>query len=350
MPAADSLPAQVTSFVGREQEIAEVEALLTQNRLVTLTGPGGTGKTRLALEVARITQDDYGDGVRFVGLSTVHETSLVPKSIAEVLGVVESSSRSLIELLMNYLNSKQMLLLIDNFEQVIDAAPIISDLLEAAADLKILVTSREVLQVYGEQEYPVPPLAVPDALTSLSSLTNFEAIALFVQRARYVKPDFELDLESGPTIAEICRRVDGLPLAIELAAARIKLLTPKALLERLDHRLNVLTSANRDLPERQQTLRQTIDWSYQLLDDTEKRLFACLGVFQGGVNLDALEEICEFGPPDDILDTTNEPRSTLKEMSFRTTISPRKPTAGKTFLRTATERGWVSGAICWPLP
>ena len=292
-----NLPAQVTSFIGRQREIVEVQNLLGDNRLLTLSGPPGTGKTRLALQVASQMLHLFQDGVFFVELAPISDPQFVPITIAQVFNFGESGSGSLVENLKHYLGNKQLLLVLDNYEQIIETAPLVGDLLSAAPELKILVTSRQVLKIYGEQEYLVPPLRVPDieSLNDLRSLSQNESVDLFCQRAQAVKPDFTLSKENVTTVAEICDRLDGLPLAIELAAARIKLLSPKMIRDRLDRRLETLIGGARDLPSRLQTLRGTIDWSYDLLDQEEKVLLARLSVFQGGRTIEAAEAICAPG-------------------------------------------------------
>lgn len=263
-----NLPAALTSFVGRQQEIADVTHILETARLVTLTGPGGTGKTRLALALAEQVLSEYPDGVWFVDLSPLVGPALVVSSIAQTLGVRESEGRSLGEALTASLREKRTLLVLDNFEQVVEAAPLLRDLLAGAHGLTLLVTSRVVLHVTGEHEYAVPPLPLPDAEAgpSQDALARNPAVALFVERARGVKREFTPTQENATAVVEICTRLDGLPLAIELAASRIRLLSPDAIRARLVERLKLLTGGARDLPARQQTLHGTIRWSYDLLD------------------------------------------------------------------------------------
>jgi predicted ATPase/class 3 adenylate cyclase len=292
----NNLPSQLTSFVGRSKEIAEIKQLLSDGRLLTLTGPGGTGKTRLALQTASEMLDRF-HSVFFVALAPITDPGLVASTIAQTLSVPETAGRSIVESLKEYLHSKSMLLVLDNFEQVISAAPLVSELLSVCGKLKILVTSREGLRITGERLYAVPPLALPDLkqLPALDTLSQYAAVQLFLQRAKMVKPDFTLTKEIAPIIAEICTRLDGLPLAIELAAARIKLLSPSAMLARLDvprhSRLEFLTGGARDLPARQQTLRNAIAWSYDLLDEAEQKLFQRLSVFVGGCTVEAVEAV-----------------------------------------------------------
>jgi len=288
----NNLPSQLTSFVGRSKEIAEIKQLLSDGRLLTLTGPGGTGKTRLALQAASEMLDRF-HSVFFVALAPITDPGLVASTIAQTLSVPETAGRSIVESLKEYLQSKSMLLVLDNFEQVISAAPLVSELLSGCSKLKILVTSREGLRITGERLYAVPPLDLPDLkqLPSLDALSQYAAVQLFLQRAKMVKPNFTLTKETAPIIAEICTRLDGLPLAIELAAARIKLLSPSAMLYRLENRLQFLTGGARDLPARQQTLRNAIAWSYDLLDENEQKLFQRLSVFVGGCTVEAIDAV-----------------------------------------------------------
>ena len=293
-----NLPAQLTRFIGRGDEIAGIRELLGGNRLVTLTGPGGTGKTRLALEVATQALMDFADGAFFADLSAVTDPGLVPAVTAGALQVREEPGRPMIDTLREYLRDKELLLVLDNFEQVTDAATdIVEPLLRAAPAVKFLVTSRIPLHLYGEQEVPVPPLELPDPrdLPEVDALAQIEAVALFAERAASVRPDFRVTGGNARAVAEIATRLDGLPLAIELAASRVKLLSPQALLARLERRLPLLTANERNLPERQRTLRQTIEWSYELLDPAQQRMFSRLAVFVGGADLQAVEAV---GNPD----------------------------------------------------
>jgi predicted ATPase/class 3 adenylate cyclase len=295
----NNLPTQLTSLVGREKELSEIAGLLRRPevRLLTLTGAGGTGKTRLGLQVAADLLDEFDSGVFFVALAPISDPKLVASAIAEPLGVRESAEHTLTEALEEHLRDKELLLLLDNFEQVVGAAPLLGQLLSACPRLKALATSRGALRVYGEHEYAVPLLALPDPkrlpAIAIEALSQYESVRLFIERAQAAKGDFEVTNESAPAVAEICVRLDGLPLAIELAAARIKLLPPRAMLERLGSRLKLVTGGARDLPERQRTLRGTIEWSYTLLEEGERVLFARLAVFSGGRTLEAIEAICD---------------------------------------------------------
>jgi predicted ATPase/class 3 adenylate cyclase/Tfp pilus assembly protein PilF len=293
----NNLPLQHTPLIGREEEVSEVCDLLggEETRLLTLTGPGGIGKTRLALQAAADLLDDFPDGTYFVPLATLSEAELLIPAIAETLGVRETAEQSLGETVKDYLSERRLLLVLDNFEQVLGAAPAVTELLAGAPELKVLATSRAPLGLYGEHVFPVPPLTMPDLKhpPPLERLTQYEAVRLFVERARAVKPDFSITNESAPAVAEICVRLDGLPLAIELAAARVTMLPPRAMLHRLSSRLKLLTGGARDLPERQRTLRATIEWSFALLDEGEQVLFGRLAVFSGGRTLEAIEAICD---------------------------------------------------------
>jgi predicted ATPase/class 3 adenylate cyclase len=292
----NNLPVQFTPFIGREQEVSAVQHLLQRVgvRLLTLTGPGGTGKTRLGLQVAAELSEVFPDGVFFVNLAPISDPALVVSTIAQTLGVKEVADQALLDLVKTFLREKQMLLLLDNFEQVVGAGVHVIALLAACPKLKVLVTSREVLHVRGEQEFAVPPLSLPDPkhLPDLLALSQYEAVALFIQRAQAVNPEFQVTNANAPAVAEICVRLDGLPLAIELATSRIKVLPPQALLARLGQRLAVLSSGARDVPARQRTLHNTIQWSYDLLSAEEQRLFQRLSVFVGGCTLEAAEAVC----------------------------------------------------------
>ena len=294
----NNLPTQPTPLVGRQSELQALCALVRRpdTRLVTLTGPGGIGKTRLALQAAADLLDDFEDGVFLVPLAPLTEPDLVAQTIVQALGMRDVGGRPPLDSLKEYLRNKQMLLVLDNFEQVVSGAPVVADILSAAPGVKALVASREVLHIRGEKECVVPPLALPDPqnLPAPDELARYDSVALFVQRAQDVKGDFSITEENSRPVAEICRRLDGLPLAIELAAARIKVLPPQAMLERLRSRLTLLTGGARDLPARQQTLRNTIAWSYDLLPPAEQTLFRRLAVFVGSFSLEAAESICDF--------------------------------------------------------
>ena len=284
----DLLPAETSTFVGREDELRQAQDLLGGTRLLTLTGPGGTGKTRLAIQLARKVADRFSDGVAFVPLAPISEPGLVSSTIRQTLGLAEQQAGAAMKTLIDRLKGREVLLVLDNFEQVVAAASTVAELLEALPGLTMIVTSRIALHVTGEQEFAVPPLFVPteaDA-TDVASLSRSDAVALFVQRARAVRADFELTPDNARSIVEICARLDGLPLAIELAASRIKLLPVPALLERLSKSLDILQSTAADRTDRQRTLRGAIDWSYNLLEEPERALFRRLSIFVGGWRFD----------------------------------------------------------------
>ena len=305
----NNLPTQLTSFIGRETELTEAADLLKATRLLTLTGPGGTGKTRLSLQLAADVSERFADGIWFVPLEPIRDPAMIAATILTTLGLVESGGRSARDILVDWLAPKEALLVLDNFEQVIEGAPVVANLLRGAPRLTAIVTSRAPLRVSGEQEYPVPGLPAPRDVLALSELekmnlpegdrrldaaaaTQYEAVRLFIARAVAVRPDFHVTNDNAPAVAGIAARLHGMPLAIELAAARVKLLAPDAILERLEHQLGVLAAGSRDLPERQQTLRGAIAWSHELLDAGQRGLFARLSVFVAGCELDSAEAIC----------------------------------------------------------
>jgi predicted ATPase/Tfp pilus assembly protein PilF len=301
-----NLPVQPTPFIGRSAQITAIKGLLLDEdtRLVTLMGPGGTGKTRLSLQVARELLDQFPNGVYFVPLADDTDANQLISRVAQQLAVREGG-RPLLENVKDYLRDKHMLLALDNFEQLVSAAPVVADLLAAAPQLKIITSSRIALNLHGEREFPVPPLELPQAEneSALETLVENESVILFVGRAQAVHPNFTLTKENASSVAEICRRLDGLPLALELAAARVKLLQPQAILARLDDKLKLLTGGARDLPARHQTLRNTLEWSYDLLNQDEKILYARLGVFVGGFTLEAAEAVCNQDGKLDILES-----------------------------------------------
>ncbi|HEX6509979.1 MAG TPA: tetratricopeptide repeat protein [Chloroflexota bacterium] len=292
----NNLPDDPTQFIGRADEITAIASLVQQPhvRMVSLTGPGGTGKTRLALQVGNTVLHNFRDGVFFVDLSPLTDPSLVPSTVAKVLSVTEQVGKDRIQTLSDALREKHLLLVLDNFEHLLDARAVVASLLGACRDVTMLITSRFPLHLSWEQEYPVSPLNVPDpaqVTANLTDVSQYEAVALFIARAKAVKPGFQVTNENAPAVAQICVRLDGLPLAIELAAARIKLLPPLALLQRLNRSLSLLTGGAKDRPNRQQTLRNTIEWSYSLLTKDEQKLFAWLSVFAGGCSLEAAEAL-----------------------------------------------------------
>jgi predicted ATPase/class 3 adenylate cyclase len=290
----DALPAQTTTFIGREREVAEALALLEQTRVLTLTGPGGTGKTRLALRVAAESAGAYRDRAVFVALAALEDPSLVASTVAAAVGVQEEAGRPILTSLRERLAGMEVLLVLDNYEQLLAAAPLAGELVAAGPGVRVLVTSRAPLRLAGEREYQVRPLALPDtsAAATPEELAGSEAVALFVERARAVDPGFALGPENAGAVAAICAALDGLPLAIELAAARVRLLSPQAILERLGTCLSLLTGGPRDRPERQRSLRGAILWSHDLLDPDAQTVFRRLSAFAGGWSLEAAEGVC----------------------------------------------------------
>ncbi len=289
------LPGQLTAFIGRDRELRQVLQLLASHRLVTLTGTGGTGKTRLALEAARQMIGQLQDGAFFVDLAPIRDATLVPLAVAGALRLNVDPGGDAASAMRAHLRDRELLLVLDNFEQVAEAAGMVTDLLSAADGLRILVTSRMPLDIHGEQEFPVPPLDVPAADLPLEELRGQAAVDLFLDRARAVIPEFTFSVDVAPAIAGIIGRVDGLPLAIELAASQVRLLQPAAILSRLDQHLPLPSGPSGGRPERQRTIEAAIGWSYELLDEPERRLFARLSVFPGGCSLEAAEEVCDSG-------------------------------------------------------
>jgi predicted ATPase/class 3 adenylate cyclase len=296
-PRKGNLPAPLMSFVGRERALRDVEDLVPRSKLVTLIGPGGTGKTTLGLRAAADLQPAMADGAFLVRLAPISDPELVMPMLLAALGIDDDSSRAPIELAVQHLASREVLLVLDNFEQVLGAADRVGDLLERTDRVRVLATSREPLGLPGEHEFPVAPMELPDVanLPPVDRLSRNEAVSLFVERASAVRPGFVLTDANAAAIAEICVRLDGLPLAIELAAAQTKILSPDAMLERLQRRLPLLAGGSGDLPARQRTLRGAIAWSYDLLDEPLQRLFARLSIFEGGFTLAAAEVVCDAG-------------------------------------------------------
>ena len=289
-----TLPVSLTSLIGRAHDITAVKEMLGESRLVTLTGPAGVGKTRLAVQVTAELLSSYSHGAVFVRLASVSDVAWVASAVATTLGVTDMGGGAPRDLVKTYLRQRQILLILDNFEHLMSVAPLVGEFLEAAPSLSVLVTSREALRLYGEREYSVPPLAVPEARHEQGPdmLARYDAVSLFVERAQAIKARFILTDENANAVAEICQRLDGLPLAIELAAARVKMFSPQALVKRLDDPLTLLSSGARNAPDRQQTLRSAIAWSYDLLTPPEQALFARLGVAPGSLSLEAIEMVC----------------------------------------------------------
>ncbi len=297
-----NLPLQATEFHGRRDELDAIAVLLAspQTRLLTITGPGGAGKTRLGLQVAAEHVNDFADGVFFVDLSSERDPDSAMEAIVRALDLPAGSGDDALEILQSRLRDRTMLLVLDNFEQVTAAGPLVVDLIQQATGLKVVVTSRETLRVRAERVFPIPPLSLPDPKGSLGEILEAESVQLFAERARSIRPGFALDESNAATVAEICLRLDGLPLAIELAAARLAVFTPAELLARLQERLDVLGAGGRDLPDRQRTLWGAIGWSYELLTEPERSLFQVLSVFSG-CDLLALESVAGSQVPGDVI-------------------------------------------------
>lgn len=329
--------------MGRATEVARIEELLSSDdvRLLTMTGPGGIGKSRLAAEVVTSVESGFAHGAAHVPLAPVSDAELVPSAIARALDVTESAERTVVENLTEFLKDKELLLLLDNFEHVVSAGPALTQLLATCPRIKILVTSRALLFVRGEEEFEVPPLVVPsleDARDQAAPHGDYESVRLFIERAREVEPGFDLDDTDGRVIAEICTRLDGLPLAIELAAARIKTLSAREMLDRITNRLDLLTEGPADLPERQRTLRAAIDWDYELLSEAEQRIFRRLGVFSGGFSIAAAEAVIgtDEYPGAYIIDTIES----LEAKSLLEAEADTEPVDRYSMLRTLREYGF----------
>ena len=333
------LPEVLTSFIGRDWELAALRGMLSPDagtdgaRVVTLTGPAGIGKTRLALQVAAAIGSDHSMTAQLVELAPINDAARVLPAIASRLGIREAAGTTVMHQLIDHLAGSRSLLVLDNFEQVIGAAVYVGELLAACPGVRALVTSREALRIAGEWEFPVPPLQVPGqtlaAARALTPIAQYEAVRLFVDRARAIDPKFAVTDENGPAVVEICQRVDGLPLAIELAAARTRALTPGEILPRLERRLSVLTGGARNLPSRQQTLRGAIAWSYDLLDDSERKLFQRLSAFIGGTTVEAVEEVCGDGALDDAQRATMDAIDVLESLLVKNLIRRTANSAGE---------------------
>ena len=335
--APGRLPRPRTSFVGRESELAQARHLLGHNRLLTLTGPGGCGKTRLSIALAARVMGAFPEGVRFVPLAAISDASLVPVSIAQGMGLQDSRDGPLLEHLSGYLGDRKLLLVLDNFEHVLAAGEFVQELLAGSTQLRILVTSRSPLHLSGEQEFPVPALRVPEPgrEPSVTAVAACESAQLFAARAAALAPGFAIDEQNTGAIAGIVERLDGLPLAIELAAARVKLLPPAAILARLEDSLGLLVSGGRDAPDRQRTLRATIAWSYDLLSEAARRLLAAASVFRGGISLESIEAVCaealHLGMP--VLDALQQ----LVDHSLLRLVVPSAPVPRYAMLETVRE-------------
>jgi predicted ATPase/class 3 adenylate cyclase len=303
-----NLPPQPTPFIGREKEVNHIKQQLLRPgiRCLTLTGPGGAGKTRLALQAGAEVIDEFADGVFFFTLSETYDPTSVASEMERTLGIKEVEGQSLTDSLKDYLKSKQILLILDNFEQIANSSSMLTDFLRYCPKLKFMITSRVALRLYGEQEYTVPPMTLPDPRRhiTLEELAKNEAVQLFMDRAKAVKSDFELTEENASAVVQICRKLDGLPLALELAAVRIRLLPPKSMLARLESRLKLLTGGAKNLPARQQTLRAAIDWSYDLLNEQDRMLFRRMAIFVGGATFEAMEAVCNVDGEIDVLEQT----------------------------------------------
>ena len=338
-PGRGTLPRPLTSFIGRERELAQAKRLLQGSHLVTLTGPGGSGKTRLCIALAAEVVADYPDGVYFVPLAPVRDPGLVPSTIAQSIGLQDARDRPLMDHLVSRLRDRQVLLVLDNFEHLLEGASVVTQLLQETRALRILVSSRCSLRISGEQECPVPPMAVPDPQTrpAPESLAACESVRLFGERAAAAVPAFVIDAKNLAAIAQITRRLDGLPLAIELAAARVKLLPPEAIVPRLEHSLGLLTGGSRDLPDRLRTLRGTIAWSYDLLSAPARKLLAACSVFVGGASLEVIEGVCAA-----VMDVGTPVLDGLAELVDHSLLRPVPSPAGARYAMLETIREYAA--------